>query len=206
MWIDFRGIRDRAMRAAGFDYFENSRRETWAQRAYAIRNPMGWDGYSRDIWGLTACVGPADIRHVFNGQEREFRGYSARGAIDEPDGYDDGTIAPTAALGSLAFAPEIVVPAALAMHRRYGDWLYGRYGFYDAFNPSFRWPDQPIQRGAVDPARGWVSQNYLGIDQGPIIGAIANAKDDFVWRVMRRSVPIRQGLQRAGFTGGWLGT
>jgi hypothetical protein len=98
------------------------------------------------------------------------------------------------------------VPATLAMHRRYGDWLYGRYGFYDAFNPSFRWTDQPIQRGAVVPARGWVSQNYLGIDQGPIIGAIANAKDDFVWRAMRRSAPIRQGLQRAGFTGGWLGT
>ncbi|MGC8016109.1 glucoamylase family protein, partial [Salmonella enterica] len=30
MWIDFRGIRDAAMRAAGLDYFENSRRETWA--------------------------------------------------------------------------------------------------------------------------------------------------------------------------------
>ncbi|MES2044433.1 MAG: glucoamylase family protein [Pseudomonadota bacterium] len=206
MWIDFRGIRDRAMRAAGFDYFENSRRETWAQRAYAIRNPMGWDGYSRDIWGLTACVGPAGIRHLFKGQEREFRAYSARGPIDEPDGYDDGTIAPTAALGSLAFAPEIVVPATLAMHRRYGDWLYGKYGFYDAFNPSFRWTDQPTERGAVDPARGWVSQNYLGIDQGPIIGAIANARDDFVWRAMRRSAPIRQGLRRAGFSGGWLGT
>ncbi len=206
MWIDFRGIRDRAMRAAGFDYFENSRRETWAQRAYAIRNPMGWDGYSRDIWGLTACVGPAGIRHVFKGQEREFRAYSARGPIDEPDGYDDGTIAPTAALGSLAFAPEIVVPATLAMHRRYSDWLYGKYGFYDAFNPSFRWTDQPTERGAVDPARGWVSQNYLGIDQGPIIGAIANARDDFVWRAMRRSAPIRQGLRRAGFSGGWLGT
>uniref|UniRef100_UPI0035CAFFF6 glucoamylase family protein n=1 Tax=uncultured Sphingomonas sp. TaxID=158754 RepID=UPI0035CAFFF6 len=203
MWIDFRGIRDPAMRAAGLDYFENSRRETWAQRAYAVRNPMRWDGYGRDIWGLTASAGPADVQHDVNGVTRSFRSYSARGPIDEPDGYDDGTIAPTAAIGSLAFAPEIVVPATLAMHRRYGDWLYGKYGFYDAFNPSFRTPE-PIQRGAVDPVRGWVSQNYLGIDQGPILGAIANARDGFVWRVMRRSAPIRRGLQRAGFTGGWL--
>jgi hypothetical protein len=204
MWIDFRGIRDRAMHDAGFDYFENSRRETWAQRAYAMRNPMGWDGYARDLWGLTACVGPGDVQRKFNGREREFRSYSARGPIDEPDGFDDGTIAPTAALGSLAFAPDIVVSATLAMHSRYGDWLYGKYGFYDAFNPSFRWTDRPIQRGAVDPTRGWVSQNYLGIDQGPIIGAIANAKEDFIWRAMRGSAPIRRGLQRAGFSGGWL--
>jgi hypothetical protein len=136
MWVDFRGIRDRAMRAAGLDYFENSRRETWAQRAYAIRNPMGWQGYGQDIWGLTACMGPADVHHPFNGKARLFRTYSARGPIDEPDGYDDGTIAPTATISSLAFAPEIVVPATLAMHSRYGEWLYGKYGFYDAFNPT----------------------------------------------------------------------
>ena len=204
MWIDFRGIRDRAMTEAGFDYFENSRREAAAQRAYAIRNPMRWDGYSRDFWGLTACVGPADVRRDVKGVAREFRAYSARGPIDEPDGFDDGTIAPTGAIGSLAFAPEIVVPATLAMHRRYGEWLYNRYGFYDAFNPTFRWTDIPVAYGTVDPVRGWVSRNYLGIDQGPIIGAIANGKEDFIWRTMRRSEPIRRGLQRAGFTGGWL--
>lgn len=204
LWIDFRGIQDAAMRAAGLDYFENSKRETWAQRAYAMRNPMGWRGYSRDVWGLTASVGPADVRREIDGRARTFRSYSARGPIDEPDGFDDGTLAPTAAIGSLAFAPHIVVPTTLAMHERHGEWLYGRYGFYDAFNPSFRMADQRVQHGAVDAVRGWVSQNYLGIDQGPILGAIANARDEFVWRMMRRSAPIRLGLQRAGFTGGWL--
>ena len=204
MWIDFRGIRDRAMRAADLDYLENSRRETWAQRAYAIRNPMDWDGYGADIWGLTACMGPADAHHAFKGKTRTFRSYSARGPIDEPDGFDDGTLAPTAAIGSLAFAPEIVVPATVALHRRDGGRLYGQHGFYDAFNPSFRWADRRLQVGHVDPASGWVSQNYLGIDQGPILGAIANARDDFIWRTMRGSAPIRRGLQRAGFTGGWL--
>ena len=117
--------------------------------------------------------------------------------------FDDGTLAPTAALGSLAFAPEIVVPAANAMKR----WpkLYGKYGFLDSFNPSFRYTDVKLETGSVDPKSGWVARDYLGIDQGAIDGAIANTRDEGVWRVMRRSPAIRRGLQRAGFTGGWLG-
>ncbi|MGA9332907.1 MAG: glucoamylase family protein, partial [Rudaea sp.] len=39
VWIDFRGIQDDYMRAHGIDYFENSRRATFAQREYAIHNP-----------------------------------------------------------------------------------------------------------------------------------------------------------------------
>ncbi|MDB5722096.1 MAG: Tat pathway signal protein [Alphaproteobacteria bacterium] len=206
MWIDFRGIRDAAMRAAGMDYFENSRRATWAQRAYAIANPMGWDGYSADIWGLTACVGPADLEREFNGRICKFHGYAARGPIAFPDGLDDGTLAPTAAIGSLAFAPEIVVPAALAMHRSYGPRIYQSYGFVDAFNPSFRWTDVALQTGSVDRDKGWSSDSYLGIDQGPILGAIANYRNDFIWSAMRNSPPIRRGLERAGFSGGWLAT
>src|SRR3546814_4790249 len=41
VWIDFRGIADAPMRAAGFDYFENSRRAALAQRGYGAANPMG---------------------------------------------------------------------------------------------------------------------------------------------------------------------
>ncbi|WP_447410687.1 glucoamylase family protein, partial [Clostridium perfringens] len=85
---------------------------------------------------------------------------------------DDGTIAPTAALGSLAFAPEIVVPAADAMKRWPG--LYGKYGFLDSFNPSFRYTDVRLETGSVDATRGWVARDYLGIDQGAIAGAVAN--------------------------------
>ena len=115
IWIDFRGIRDAPMRAAGFDYFENSRRETYANRAWCIANPSGWDGYSKDVWGLTACDGPGSFELPFKGRRRTFFGYAARGPESEPDGRDDGTIAPTAALGSLPFAPEIVIPCADAL-------------------------------------------------------------------------------------------
>ena len=204
VWVDFRGIRDDAMRGAGLDYFENSRRATYAQRSYATANPMRWKGYSRDLWGLTACDGPASVVLRFNGKPRQFRGYSARGPAGFPDGFDDGTIAPTAAIASIAFAPEIVLPAVAALHRDFGARGYGRFGWLDAFNPSFRWTDVPLSHGSVDHASGWMADDQLGIDQGPILAMIANARDDLVWRTMRRSPILRLGLQRAGFRGGWL--
>ena len=205
IWIDFRGIRDVPMRAAGIDYFENSRRATYANRAWCTVNPMRWDGYSDRIWGLTACDGPGGFTLPFKGEQRSFHGYSARGPANQPDGLDDGTLAPTAALGSLPFAPEIVIPCAEAMLKEHGDRIYSRYGFLDSFNPSFRYTDVKAEGGPVDPNRGWVAKDYLGIDQGPILLQAANHRDEFVWKYMRRVPAIRIGLKRAGFTGGWRG-
>ena len=202
MWVDFRGIRDAAMRKAGFDYFENSRRETYANRAYCIANPMGWRGYSRDVWGLSACDGPGGMELPYKGQKRIFFGYAARGPTTEPDGRDDGTIAPTAALGSLPFAPEIVIPCAQALTGQ--PRLFDHYGFKDSFNPSFTYQNVRVESGSVDPHQGWVATDYLGLDQGPILLQAANYRDDFIWRYMRRVPAIRRGLNLAGFTGGWL--
>ncbi|MEO6224298.1 MAG: glucoamylase family protein [Sphingomicrobium sp.] len=204
LFIDFRGIRDAPMRHAGFDYFENSRRATFANRNYCAVNPMRWRGYSRDVWGLTACDGPGNFRLPYRGEQRQFFGYSARGPIDEPDGRDDGTLSPTAALGSLPFAPEIVIPCAQALLKQHGARIFGKYGFFDSFNPSFTYADRKIESGTVDPRTGWVAKDYLGIDQGPILLQAANYRDDFVWRYMRGVPAIRRGLKRAGFTGGWL--
>jgi hypothetical protein len=204
IFIDFRGIRDGVMRDADFDYFENSRRETYANRAYCIANPMRWRGYSRRLWGLAACDGPGDFRLPYRGESRQFFGYSARGPVGEPDGRDDGTLTPSAALGSLPFAPEIAVPCAETLMK----WprLFDRYGFKDSFNPSFTFTDVRRETGSVDPQSGWVAKDYLGIDQGPILLQAANYRDDFVWRYLRRAPAIRRGLERAGFTGGWLGS
>ncbi len=202
VWIDFRGIQDAYTREKDLDYFENSRRATLAQHAYAVANPMGWKGYDGKVWGLTASDGPQGTKQTYRGEQREFRGYSARGP-GPIDGFDDGTLAPTAALASLPFAPELVIPAAEAMRERYGDDLYGRYGFLDSFNPSFEY-DVPLVTGKVVPGKGWFATDYLGIDQGPILAMIANHRDGFVWDVMKRNPYIRRGLERAGFEGGWL--
>ncbi|MEO8430004.1 MAG: glucoamylase family protein [Acidobacteriota bacterium] len=201
VWIDFRGIRDAYMRERGIDYFENSRRATYAHRQYAIQNPGGWRGYGENTWGLSACDGPIDGDVAIDGRKRHFFTYAARGACAH-EVRDDGTITPTAAASSLPFAPEIVLPAIEEMKNAYGDRLFSKYGFLDAFNPTFR-AAVPVQHGRVA-ADGWFDTDYLGIDQGPIVAMIENARTDLVWTTMRRNPHIVEGLRRAGFTGGWL--
>jgi hypothetical protein len=199
-WVDFRGIRDAWGRAHDLDYAENGRLATLAQRAYAVANPGRWTGYSADIWGLTASDGPGDVTVDSPQGVRRFSAYMARGA--GLDGItDDGTIAPTAAGGSIAFAPSVAIPALMAMKQRYGRYIYDRYGFVDAFNPSFH--GTPTS-GHTYPGFGWADNQQLGIDQGPILLMIENWRSGLVWKVMKKNPYIRRGLQRAGFTGGWL--
>jgi hypothetical protein len=122
-WIDFRGIQDTYMRDKGLDYFENSRRATLANRAYAIANPRGWADYGENVWGLTASDIPSS--------------YLARGA--PPAKNDEGTITPTAAGGSVVFTPQESLAALRHMYTTYGTKIWGPYGFKDAFNPSMQW-------------------------------------------------------------------
>ena len=44
----------------------------------------------------------------------------------------------------------------------------------------------------------------VGIDQGAILTMLENHRSALVWRVMRKNTYLRRGLQRAGFSGGWL--
>ena len=119
--------------------------------------------------------------------------------------FDDGTIAPTAAAGSIVFAPEIVIPAIHALHDQYGDVIYGKYGFIDAFNPSFNYTDIPLKMGTLlGKDRGWIDSDQIAIDQGPIVLMIENYRNEFVWNVMKKNPHVRRGLERAGFRGGWL--
>ena len=165
----------------------NSARATYANRAYCIANPAKWVGYDQLVWGLTASDGPG-------GAESRFHSYWARGA--GPDGRDDGTIAVTAAGGSVAFAPELAVPTLLQFHARFGERLYGKYGFKDAFNLSFA--------EASTDKPGWFDDQYVAIDQGPILLMIENLLSGRVWSLTKSNTYLRAGLTRAGFTGGWL--
>ena len=201
-WVDFRGIRDATMRRRGLDYFENSRRATYAQRAYASVNPEGWKGYGANVWGVTASDGPADVQRVFNGRMRRFLSYAGRG-MGGAQTHDDGTIAPYAAGSSMPFAPEIALPAIAAMRERYGAQIYGRYGFF-AFNPSFSFSDVKLTHGRIAPGVGWVDTDYLGIEVGPLLAMLGNHRGELVWKAMRGNAHLRRGLQRAGFSGGWL--
>lgn len=194
MFIDFRGILDPFMQSKGIDYFENSRRATLSNRAYCIKNPGGFKDYSDVIWGLTACDGPADTTIQMNGKDVLIKTYTARGASVQYI-VDDGTIAPTAAGGSIPFAPEECISALMAMKNTYGDALYSQYGFKDAFNPSFVTKKYP---------NGWFDKDYLGIDQGPIIIQLENFQSGLIWNLMKKNKYIVNGLRKAGFKGGWL--
>lgn len=203
VWIDFRDIRDADMARRGIDYFENSRRATLAQRAYAVDNPSDWRDYGGNIWGLTASDGPGNFTAHFDGAERQFRAYWARGAA-QGDIRDDGTLAPTAAGGSVPFAPEFAITALRAMANRYGEHLFTAYGFLDSFNPSLRETGPAVTRGKIVPGLGWFNDDYLGIDQGPILLMIENHRTGLIWELMKKSEPIVRGLCRAGYRGGWI--
>ncbi len=190
-WLDFRGIKDAQNQAIGIDYFENSRRATYAQNYYAQKNPLGFIGYSKLDWGLTACDGPGQVFNRKDGMKTfDFLTYAARGC---PAGVDDGTIAPTAAASSIAFAPELVLPT-LRHWRTARPEIWSPIGFKDAFNPTAI-PTKPS---------GWVDSDCLGIDQGPIVMMTENYRTGLVWNTMKRDQYMRDGLKRAGFKGAWL--
>jgi hypothetical protein len=193
IWIDFRGIQDEYMREKGLDYFENSRRATYVQREYAIRNPNELAFYDKDCWGITASDGPGPSTLKVNGIERRFFDYLARGV---PHGPDDGTLAPWAVVASLPFAPEIVLPAIRYFTDRVKLTQAGPYGFKASFNPTY-----PVKS---DSAYGWVSPWHYGLNQGPIVFMIENQRSGLIWRLMRQCPYIVDGLRRAGFRGGWL--
>ncbi len=192
MWIDFRRIQDAFMLEKGIDYFENSRRATYVQRQYAIQNPRDYKGYGENCWGITASDGPGPAALRIDDVERKFLDYEARGA---PYGPDDGTIAPWAAVASLPFAPEIVLPALQHFNERYPE-MISEYGFKCSFNPTFT--------AASQERIGWISKGYYGLDQGPIVIMIENYRSGFLWELMKKCPFVVDGLRKAGFTGGWL--
>lgn len=180
-FVDCRGLVDRYMKNKGIDYFENSRRATYVQRQYAIDNPYGWSGYDSLCWGVTASDGPTD---KYNFGDKKFLGYAGRGTSGpELNYHDDGTIAPYGPLSSLPFAPEIVFPTIRNINEKYGKELWGKYGYLDAFNPTAK----------------WVNDDYIGIDQGPMLIMIENFRTGLVWNNIMPDPVIQRGLNKLGF-------
>ena len=192
MWIDFRGVQDKYMKSKGIDYFENSRRATYVQQQYAIRNPRRFKGYGEFIWGLTASDGPGPATARHHGKTLKIYDYKARSV---PYGPDDGTLAPWAVVASLPFAPEIVLPSLYHFDQEFPE-MTSKYGFKCSYNPTFS--------SGKTKGKGWVSRGYYGLDQGPIVVMIENYRSGFMWELMKRCPYIGAGLERAGFSGGWL--
>ena len=189
-WLDLKNLQDRFMREKQCDYFENSRRATYIQQQYAVHNPHEFEGYGENCWGLSAGDGPGARTLRVNGRMRRFFGYVARGV---PYGPDDGTLALPTILGSLAFAPEIVMPAIRHVLTSYPQ-IAKEYMVVNGFNPTL-------------PGTGsqfWMSDSRFGLDQGIIVLMIENYRSQLIWNLMRQCNHVRLGLHRAGFRGGWL--
>ena len=168
-WIDFRHVADPYMNSHNCTYFENSRRASLAQVAYAVANPGHFLGYgTTNVWGLTASDDPS--------------GYAVHGI--PPNGSDNGTIAPTAAGGSMPFTPEYSLPTLKYLYKNARTHIWTAYSFRDAFN---------LTQGA------WYDSDELGIDQGPIVIMIENYRTQRVWQLFMQNVEVQRGLQRAGF-------
>ena len=154
----------------------------------------GFVGYGANCWGITASDGPGPSTRRIGDVDRRFHDYKARGI---PYGPDDGTIAPWAAVASLPFAPEIVLPTIQYMNETYPHAM-SRYGLKCSMNATFT--TEPRETGS------WHSERYFGLDQGPVVLMIENYRSQFMWDTMKRCPYLVAGLRRAGFTGGWLST
>ena len=148
------------------NYFNRNVYHTLINRAYCIENPENHEGYGDNCWGLTASDDPF--------------GYLAHEPIAAKD---NGTIAPTAALSSMPFTPELSLAALKHFYRTHGERLWGKYGFYDAFNLT----------------EDWFATSYLAIDQGPIIGMIENHRTQLLWNCFMSNPEIQPALDAIGF-------
>ena len=157
-WIDFRGLEENK---TGTDYYLNSANAVKANRAFCIDNAAQYKTYSADSWGLTACIGPVG-----------YRGYGAKpGAA-----LNDGTIAPSGMAGSIAFDWQNSLSGLKNLHDKYRSFLYGKYGFKDAFNLD----------------KTWWSEEYLGIDVGVTVLMLENYKTGLIWEKFMKLEPIKK--------------
>jgi hypothetical protein len=164
-WVDFRNWRERW--SPNTDYFANSVAATRAHREFCISLGKEFPGYSENVWGITASDSA--------------KGYVAWGGPPR-DPAIDGTVVPCAAGGSLMFTPDISLAALRAMREKYGERIYGPYGFTDAFNPN----------------TGWTGPDVIGIDVGIILLSAENLRSGNVWRWFMRNAEIPRAMRLAG--------
>jgi hypothetical protein len=164
-WIDFRNRRE--VRGDRIDYFANSVQATLAHRKFCLDLAGEFSAFGPNMWGITASDSA--------------KGYLAWGGPPR-DPAIDGTIVPSAAGGSLMFTPELSVAALREMRTRYGDRIYGKYGFIDAFNPQ----------------TGWIDTDVIGINVGIILLSAENMRSARVWRWFMQNPELPRAMDKVG--------
>jgi hypothetical protein len=164
-WIDYRHRREQ--QGWHTDFFLNSINATRAHRAFCLNLASEFPAYGPNMWGITASD--------------SIKGYAAWGGPPR-DPAIDGTVVPSAAGGSLMFTPDISLSALRAMRERFGEKIYGKYGFTDAFNPN----------------NGWVDTDVIGINVGIMLLSAENLRFGDVWRWFMRNPEIPTAMRQIG--------
>lgn len=167
-WWDFRDWVD-----GGVNYFANSRTATLAQREFCVSLHGQFPGYDDNVWGLTA----SDSSNGY----MDWGGPPLDGG--KPDRRIDGTVVPCAPGGSIPFAPRECIDALRTMRERFGDRIYGRFGFVDAFHPS----------------NGWTNRDVLGIDIGITLLMAENYRSGLIWKWFAKNPEVGRAFELAGF-------
>ncbi|HBA99692.1 MAG TPA: beta-glucosidase [Porphyromonadaceae bacterium] len=166
----------------------------FAHYSFLGLNPWNLKDQYADYWQQN--VHHAKINHAYcKLNPAQNRGYSAvcwgLTASDGNSGYsahsptnDKGVIAPTAALSSMPYTPEESMAALHFFYYKLGDKLWKQQGFIDAFNLSV----------------GWYANDFLAIDQGPIIVMIENHRSGLLWNIFMDIPEIKTGLTKLGFS------
>lgn len=161
MGFDPRGIKDRYVST---DYYDVLRNITLINYRYCVENPKGQKGYGPGCWGLSACENP-------------WGSYSANEAVEH---QDNGTMSPAGALGSFPYTPEESMEALRNYYRNYGSFLWGEYGFRDAFNLN----------------ENWCSSIYMGLNQGAITVMMENYRSGLIWKYFMMDQDVREMVKK----------
>jgi len=165
-FIDFRHLIDEN----GVNWHENSKVASICAYEYARENNKEFKSFNELSWGLTACATK--------------EGYSGRfGSPPTGEGvsYNDGTVAPTAALTSIVFTPEESIKA---LNHFYSiEKLVGEYGLKDSYN--------------ID--QDFYCDYYISIDKGASMVMIANYLKETVWKYFNSLDIIQNSLRKLGF-------
>ena len=158
------GLDPRNLKDQYANYWNVVRNHALSNYRYCVANPKGFEGYGKNCWGLTAS-------------------YTIDGYTAHCPGNDRGVITPTAALSSFPYTPEESMAALKGFYAK-GEWIWGKYGFYDAFSD----------------AKKWTKPHYLAIDQCTIAPMIENYRSGLLWKLFMSCEEVQAGLKKLGFT------
>lgn len=159
----------------GINYYTNSVEASLADYTYCQNRSEYYKSFSESSWGLTACDTPTGYSGLL--------GTPPRGYSDASIEYQriEGTVAPTAALGSMPFTPKESY-RALKYYQTLPQLNDSYFGLRDSFNLDFV-------------GQEWFCGDFIGIDKGIEVLQLYNFKNtDFICNLTMKNSYVIEGF------------